>query len=163
MCQDLKPWLLSLLACPIDKHHPLEAYFFSWEKGDPGEYSLDQIEKLKKQLGDGTISLDSIKEIRDQTGNSYSDDLHSRIMQFIDADLVGWHLEALNQYLNVLDVREGILVCPLCGRWYPIGSSVVTVPVLMPDHFRDNENDAVFLEKWRDIIPIEVKERIGFE
>ncbi len=27
----MKPWLLNILACPIDKHHPLEAVFFRWE------------------------------------------------------------------------------------------------------------------------------------
>ena len=37
----MKPWLLNVLACPIDKHHPLEAYFFKWETSD---------EELEKRL-----------------------------------------------------------------------------------------------------------------
>ena len=84
-------------------------------------------------------------------------------MKFIDSDMVDWELEALYQYLNVLDVKIGLLWCPECGRWYPIGSAVETVPELLPDHFRDKERDALFLERWKDKLPGKVKERIENE
>ena len=159
----MKPWLLNLLACPIDKHHPLEAYFFSWENGKPRIYSIDQTERLKKQLYDGTISVSALKSIQDLTENRYSLELYSNVMKFIDSDMVDWELEVLHQYLNVLDVKIGLLWCPECGRWYPIGSSVETIPELLPDHFRDKERDALFLERWKDKLPGKVKERIENE
>ena len=76
---NLKPWLLNILACPIDKHHPLEAYFYSWETSEdewekinreaakPNSYFKKQYKHLANQIEDNTVSILAIKEIRDHT------------------------------------------------------------------------------------------------
>ena len=57
------------------------------------------------------------------------------------------------RYMNLLEVDCGILFCTNCMRWYPIGSSVPTVPELLPDELRDKKKDLEFLSKWRDKVP----------
>ena len=41
----MKPWLLNILACPIEKHHPLEAYFYKWETSE------EELEKINSEAG----------------------------------------------------------------------------------------------------------------
>ncbi|MBM3292799.1 hypothetical protein FJY84_09015, partial [Candidatus Bathyarchaeota archaeon] len=60
---------------------------------------------------------------------------------------------ALYKYLNVLEVKEGILFCPKCNRWYPVGCAVDTIPELMPDELREKEQELTWLEKWHKKIP----------
>jgi SAM-dependent methyltransferase/uncharacterized protein YbaR (Trm112 family) len=38
-----------------------------------------------------------------------------------------------------VEIDEGILVCPACGRWYPIAHRL---PEILPDHLRDFDADA---------------------
>jgi uncharacterized protein YbaR (Trm112 family) len=76
--------LLEILACPIDKHHPL------------------------------------------------------RLMEFE-------HREEI--------IVSGILMCPSCGRYYPI---IDEIPSMLPDNLRTKKDDLAFLEKWKDRIPKEV-------
>jgi uncharacterized protein YbaR (Trm112 family) len=50
-------------------------------------------------------------------------------------------------------VKEGILWCPACGRYYPI---IDEIPVMLPDELRDKKVDLTFLERWRDKVPDKV-------
>jgi uncharacterized protein YbaR (Trm112 family) len=77
----MKRSMLDILACPIDKHHPLE---------------LVEIEAA----GD--------------------------------------------------EVREGVLLCGRCGRYYPIMDEI---PVMLPDELRNRERDTSFLQRWQAKIP----------
>lgn len=43
-------------------------------------------------------------------------------------------------------VREGLLECPRCHRYYPI---IGGIPILSPDDFRDASLEANFLDKWK--------------
>lgn len=178
----MKPWLLNVLACPIDKHHPLEAYFYKWEPspeelkkinseaGKPNQHFAKQYKHLAKQISDGTISLPSMKAIVDQAESVATLELQSDMVKFIDrlsfeedkseASLLAKYpegIDVLYRYLNLLEVEEGLLRCPKCGRWYPIGNSVETIPELMPDDLRDAEKDSEWLRKWVDKIPDSVK------
>jgi uncharacterized protein YbaR (Trm112 family) len=162
----LKPWLLNILACPIDKHHPLEAYFFRWETteadldrvaaeaGNPKKELEDKYRILKKQLGDGTISPPSISAIKDLTGSKAAASLHVKATKLLQGKPEKKEdLDTLYSYMNDLELGEGLLFCPECNRWYPIGSAVEGIPELMPDELREEEKDLEWLAKWKDVAP----------
>ncbi len=48
------------------------------------------------------------------------------------------------------EVREGVLACTKCGRYYPI---MEEIPVMLPDELRNKERDMGFLRKWQVKIP----------
>ncbi|HEX7033421.1 MAG TPA: Trm112 family protein [Nitrososphaera sp.] len=82
----MKKSMLDILACPIDKHYPLELY---------------EVES------EGQI------------------------------------------------VKEGVLFCNKCGRYYPI---IDEIPVMLPDELRQEKKnmDIEFLRKWQGKIPDKV-------
>lgn len=178
----MKPWLLNILACPIDKHHPLEVYFYSWETieeeldkinrdaGKVSQHFTKQYKHLAKQIEDGTVSIPAIQSITDQTESPHTASLLIDVKKYlnrleIDENRSPEHLlssypegiDILYRYLNLIEVDEGLIRCPECGRWYPIGNSVETIPELMPDDLRDEEKDLEFLEKWGSKVPDLVK------
>ncbi|MGD2201134.1 MAG: Trm112 family protein [Candidatus Bathyarchaeota archaeon] len=179
----MKPWLLNILACPIDKHHPLEAYFFSWEtheediieNADNAGLPEDQFKKnykqLSKQLGDGTISPQAIRHIKDASGSEGSERLLAVALDALsrledsseknEGERLEKHsqdIDTLHRYLNQLEVETGLLVCSECGRWYPIGSSVETIPEMLPDDLREEKKDLEWMKKWRKLIPEKILE-----
>ena len=77
----MKKSMLDILACPIDKHYPLELF---------------------EILSEGQI------------------------------------------------VKEGILFCTKCNRYYPI---IDEIPVMLPDELREKQRDIDFLKKWQGNIP----------
>ena len=174
----MKPWLLNILACPMDKHHPLEAYFFTWEttdaelekiNRDAGVTSVhfkNQYAHLAKQIADGTISPPALEKITDETGSTYSQELYADTRKFLsrlsfeksheEEKLLRDYpegIDVLYRYLNLIEVEEGLMRCPECGRWYPIGSAVETIPELMPDDLRERERDLEWLSKWKEKVP----------
>ncbi|MCX6649667.1 MAG: hypothetical protein NTV61_09835 [Candidatus Bathyarchaeota archaeon] len=162
----MKPWLLNLLACPIDKHHPLEAYFFRWETktedidrvaaeaGKPKKELEDKYRILKKQLGDGTISPPAIAAIKDLTGSKAAASLHAKAEKLLQGKPEKKEdIDTLYSYMNTLELGEGLLFCHECNRWYPIGSAVEGIPELMPDELREPEKDLEWLKKWKKVTP----------
>ena len=57
------------------------------------------------------------------------------------------------QCLNI-EIKYGVLVCPKCGRWYPI---IDGIPFMYPDkrrtHPRIRSREVNFVEKFRDKHP----------
>jgi uncharacterized protein YbaR (Trm112 family) len=160
----MKPWLLNLLACPIDKHHPLEAYMLRWETtdiekvaegaGKPKKGLEDKYTILKKQLRNGTVSPPAIAAVHDYTGSEAAATLNANALKLIGGKPEkAEELDIIYSYLNVLELAEGLLFCPECKRWYPIGSAVDGIPELMPDELREAEKDLVWLKKWMKILP----------
>ncbi|MGH9991193.1 MAG: Trm112 family protein [Nitrososphaera sp.] len=50
-------------------------------------------------------------------------------------------------------VKEGVLSCPKCSRYYPIMDEI---PVMLPDELRERGKDIEFLQKWQSKIPDKV-------
>jgi uncharacterized protein YbaR (Trm112 family) len=177
----MKPWLLNILACPIDKHHPLEAHVFMWETPEeeieknaenartPSSEHEKNYKQLAKQLTDGTISPPAMKNIKDSSDSQASKSLLEGALDAI-ASLEGTgdksegelleeypgDIDALNRFMHLLEMDAGLLVCPECGRWYPIGSAVETIPEMLPDDLREKERDLEWMEKWSHLIPADV-------
>ena len=182
----MKPWLLNVLACPMCKHYPLDAYFFKWEtpeedmriiveqSGTPSTLLLDRYRHTVGQILDETITLEPIQRIRDLTENSFSQVLLEEAVDALGKLIrvkekgtserevlarFGGEVDTLYRYLNLVEVEEGLLVCGRCSRWYPIGSSVAAVPEMLPDNLRERGKDLDFLRKWEGKVPREVLER----
>lgn len=43
------------------------------------------------------------------------------------------------------DIREGLLICPQCERYYPV---IYGIPIMTPDEYREPALEAPTLEKW---------------
>jgi len=52
--------------------------------------------------------------------------------------------------VNESIIKEGILFCSECSRFYPIMDEI---PVMLPDELREKEKDIEFLKTWHDQIP----------
>jgi len=50
-------------------------------------------------------------------------------------------------------VKEGILLCTKCDRYYPIKDEI---PIMLPDELREKDMDIEFLRKWQSKIPEKV-------
>ena len=175
----MKPWLLNILACPMCKHHPLTAYIFSWETsseeaariveeaGRPKEEYRRAYRHTVRQLMDGTLSMEAMKAINDLSGNEHTARMLERVLKCLErlfsaksemsSDRILKEMlpdvDVAYRYMNLLEVDCGILFCPNCMRWYPIGSSVPTVPEMLPDDLRDKKKDLEFLSRWREKVP----------
>lgn len=179
----MKPWLLNILACPIAKHHPLDAHLFSWETNEsemsdlakdaglPDEKHEKGYKQVAKQLIDGTISSPAMRRIKDLSGSNSSAGLLAvavdvlnrlgKLQGTCEEDLLKENrrdLDALYTFMNLIEVDAGLLVCPECGRWYPVGSAVETIPEMLPDDLREKDRDLEWMEKWKELIPSQVLE-----
>lgn len=47
-------------------------------------------------------------------------------------------------------VKEGLLLCKTCNRFYPITEEI---PIILPDELRDKNKDLEFLKKWKEDVP----------
>lgn len=180
----MKPWLLNILACPIDKHHPLDAHIFSWETssaemekinreaGVKNKYFSERYNHLANQITEGTISPASIRAIKDHTGIKDAEELLRDALRAVNrfeeiekpepeqllTDFPEG-IDVLYRYLNLLEVKEGLLVCSECNRWFPIGRAVEGIPELMPDDLREREDELEWIKKWKEKIPEAVIEK----
>ena len=57
---------------------------------------------------------------------------------------------AEDKTINENVIKEGVLFCSQCSRFYPI---IEEIPVMLPDELRDKEKDIQFLQKWHEKIP----------
>jgi len=64
----MKPWLLDILACPIDKHFPLDLYIFSYETN---EEEFKKILNFFEKRDIDLIKKENIIEIHEENGKTY--------------------------------------------------------------------------------------------
>lgn len=60
---------------------------------------------------------------------------------------------AEDKIINENVIKEGVLFCSQCSRFYPI---IEEIPVMLPDELRDKEKDIQFLQKWQEKIPTKI-------
>jgi uncharacterized protein len=60
---------------------------------------------------------------------------------------------AEDKTINENVIKEGVLFCSQCSRFYPI---IEEIPVMLPDELRDREKDIQFLQKWHEKIPSKI-------
>ncbi|MFZ0366818.1 MAG: Trm112 family protein [Nitrososphaeraceae archaeon] len=60
---------------------------------------------------------------------------------------------AEDKIINENVIKEGVLFCSQCSRFYPI---IEEIPVMLPDELRDKEKDIQFLQKWQEKIPSKI-------
>jgi uncharacterized protein len=60
---------------------------------------------------------------------------------------------AEDKTINENVIKEGVLFCSQCSRFYPI---IEEIPVMLPDELRDKERDIQFLQKWHEKIPSKI-------
>jgi len=53
-------------------------------------------------------------------------------------------------------IKEAVLICPGCGRWYPV---METIPRMLPDELRSKKDDEDFLSRFSNILPKEVLDK----
>ncbi|MHA1472540.1 MAG: Trm112 family protein, partial [Promethearchaeota archaeon] len=193
----MKPWLSDILACPIDKHFPLELIIFTFEtseqffrellevydKKDITSIKKDGIIKIEQEDGELLLKddivieiskfdkyinlvLSSVKEVDNiQDNSSYK--LSKRCIQIIqneikqkiktisnnfmnkDIDNILPELYLLNKFKAEVEIETGILFCSECNRWFPI---IETIPQMLPDEYRDEEADVLFLKTNKDLL-----------
>ena len=59
-------------------------------------------------------------------------------------------LELFEIVSDAAAVKDGVLWCPECARYYPI---IGEIPRLLPDDLRDRQKDISFLEQWQQRLP----------
>lgn len=52
-----------------------------------------------------------------------------------------------------LEIETGLIVCSQCNRYYPIKG---TIPVMLPDDLRKEDEDLIFLSSNKDKIPTKI-------
>ena len=67
--------------------------------------------------------------------------------EYIDTILPELYL--LNKFKTEIEIEKGILFCSQCKRWFPI---IETIPQMLPDEYRDEEADILFLKTNKDLL-----------
>lgn len=55
----------------------------------------------------------------------------------------------LNKFKTDIEIETGLLFCSKCKRWFPI---IETIPQMLPDEYRDEEADILFLKTNKDLL-----------
>lgn len=112
---------------------------------------LNNINNLTKESAiDKCIDLlkTSVKRKIESTINQISkEDKKEKIKEIINSILPELYL--INKFKIDTEIEEGILFCSKCNRWYPI---VETIPQMLPDKYRNENEDIAFLNKWKQIL-----------
>jgi uncharacterized protein YbaR (Trm112 family) len=116
--------LMDILACPICKSFPLELRVFEAAKAEP---------KHREKVGCELYCAYNKGMIKD-----------------LDKPDLVKDCEVCFSY----DLKEALLTCGKCGRWYPV---IDSIPHMLPDDLRKEAEDRQFLLKYQGKIPDSVR------
>jgi uncharacterized protein YbaR (Trm112 family) len=193
----MKFWLFDILACPIDKHYPLNLYVFSYanspddfnsffemyKKRDISIINRENIfnieekngvifikddiiiekNKLDKYLRLILSTIEEFEHIYDKTSNQlskasihlikheikHSIQVYLKNLEPENIDSIIPELFFLNKIKVNIEIKSGVLFCSKCKRWYPI---IETIPQMLPDEFRKEEEELKFLKTIRNLL-----------
>ncbi|MBY9009815.1 MAG: hypothetical protein KGD74_08120 [Candidatus Lokiarchaeota archaeon] len=110
--------------------------------------------------------ISSVKEV-DNMSDKSSYELSKRCIHIIQNDikqkikafsnnLMNEHIDTilpelyfLNKFKTDIEIETGLLFCSKCKRWFPI---IETIPQMLPDEYRDEEADVLFLKTNKDLL-----------
>ena len=79
------------------------------------------------------------------------DDIESTVTHFIPPpENENNHLGKTESLRQTEIVKEGLLLCRTCLRFYPITDEI---PIILPDELRDKNKDLEYIRNWRQQIP----------
>jgi uncharacterized protein YbaR (Trm112 family) len=81
-------------------------------------------------------------EVKDRIKN-FSE---TKVITNLDAILPELYL--LNKIKLDIEIETGLLFCEKCSRWFPI---IETIPQMLPDEYRDKDNDLAFLKNHKNL------------
>ena len=73
-----------------------------------------------------------------------------RLMDILACPIDKYHPLELHVFEEKDEIVSGMLICPQCGRFYPI---IEEIPHMLPDELRERTEDIEFLKKWREKVP----------
>lgn len=124
--------LLDILVCPFDKVTSLD---------------LVEFQSLHEQSNVNTIKESSMSTDESADDHSPKDTEKSKI------DLKKNDTPSQSSDKISTIVQEGMLLCKYCYRFYPITEEI---PIILPDELRDKKKDIEFLNKWKELIPVDL-------
>ena len=123
----MKRNLLDILACPMDKHYPLDLIEL-----DIKEFDGENLNNSSSSFSNNNEKNKNINNIQIDKENSLKPDSDKE---------------------SIIIIIEGILYCKKCSRFYPI---IDEIPILLPDELREKQKEVEFLNKWKNNIPQQI-------
>ncbi len=127
----------------------------------------DEIVIKKSKIGNYINAIiSSVKEV-DNISDKSSSELSKRCIHIIQNDIkqklkafsnnltneyidtILPELYLLNKFKTEIEIETGLLFCSQCKRWFPI---IETIPQMLPDEYRDEEADILFLKTNKDLL-----------
>ncbi len=122
------------------------------EKSKLGIYINAIISSVKEV---DNISDKSSSELSKQCIHIIQNDIKQKLKAFSNnlmneyIDPILPELYLLNKFKTEIEIETGLLFCSKCKRWFPI---IETIPQMLPDEYRDEEADILFLKTNKDLL-----------
>jgi uncharacterized protein YbaR (Trm112 family) len=108
--------------------------------------SINEFDNIIDKSPNESIKI-SINIIKDQVKQVILEFLKTQNPGSLDPILP--ELFFLNKIKLDVEIESGLLFCPKCMRWYPIRE---TIPQMLPDEFRKEDEDIQFLKSIRNLL-----------
>jgi uncharacterized protein YbaR (Trm112 family) len=79
--------------------------------------------------------------------------IKKKLMEILACPIDKYHPLELHVFEEKEDIKEGVIICPKCQRWYPIRDEI---PEMLPDELREEKDELLFLKKWKKKFPKEI-------
>ena len=108
--------------------------------------SINEFDNIIDKSPNKSLKI-SINLLKDQIKPVILEYLKTQNLSSLDPILP--ELFFLNKIKLDVEIESGLLFCPKCTRWYPIRE---TIPQMLPDEFRKEDEDIQFLKSIRNLL-----------